>query len=42
MTELEMLQELGAIDTPTITKIVATYPGNPLCLGLYNTWTENW
>jgi len=21
---------------------VATYPRNPLCLGLYNPWTENW
>ena len=30
------------IDTPTITNVVATYPRNPLCLGLYNPWTENW
>ena len=30
------------IDTPTITNVVATYPKNPLCLGLYNPWTENW
>jgi regulator of RNase E activity RraA len=22
--------------------VVATYPSNPLCLGLYNPWTENW
>ena len=22
--------------------MVATYPKNPLCLGLYNPWTENW
>ena len=34
--------ELRKIDTPTITNVVATYPGNPLCLGLYNPWTENW
>ena len=25
-----------------ITNVVATYPKNPLCLGLYNPWTENW
>jgi 4-hydroxy-4-methyl-2-oxoglutarate aldolase len=34
--------ELRTIDTPTITNVVATYPRNPLCLGLYNPWTENW
>jgi regulator of RNase E activity RraA len=33
---------LRKIDTPTITNVVATYPKNPLCLGLYNPWTENW
>lgn len=37
-----VLAELRAIDTPTITNVVATYPKNPLCLGLYNPWTENW
>jgi regulator of RNase E activity RraA len=37
-----MLEELRTIDTPTITNVVATYPKNPLCLGLYNPWTENW
>jgi 4-hydroxy-4-methyl-2-oxoglutarate aldolase len=33
---------LRKIDTPTITNVVATYPKNPLCLGLYNPWTEAW
>ncbi|NLG48529.1 MAG: RraA family protein [Chloroflexi bacterium] len=42
MTELEMLEELRQFDTPSITNVVATYPDNPLCLGLYNPWTENW
>ena len=42
MTELEMLEALRDFDTPSITNVVATYPGNPLCLGLYNPWTENW
>jgi regulator of RNase E activity RraA len=37
-----MLTELRQFDTPSITNVVATYPGNPLCLGLYNPWTENW
>jgi 4-hydroxy-4-methyl-2-oxoglutarate aldolase len=42
MTEQEMLQALKGFDTPSITNVVATYPANPLCLGLYNPWTENW
>ena len=42
MTTLDVLTELRTIDTPTITNVVATYPKNPLCLGLYNPWTENW
>ena len=35
MTEQEMLAELKNFDTPSITNVVATYPGDPLCLGLY-------
>ena len=42
MTEREMLEELRQFDTPSIANVVATYPNNPLCLGLYNPWTENW
>ena len=38
----ELIQQLRKYDTPSITNIVATYPKNPLCLGLYNPWTENW
>jgi 4-hydroxy-4-methyl-2-oxoglutarate aldolase len=38
----EVFAGLREIDTPTITNVVATYPKNPLCLGLYNPWTENW
>jgi len=38
----ELFAELRKIDTPTITNVVATYPKNPLCLGLYNPLTENW
>jgi len=39
---VSIFDELLKIDTPTITNVVATYPKNPLCLGLYNPWTENW
>ena len=42
MTEQQMLLALKDFDTPSITNVVATYPANPLCLGLYNPWTENW
>jgi 4-hydroxy-4-methyl-2-oxoglutarate aldolase len=42
LTEQQMLEELKEFDTPTITNVVATYPNSPLCLGLYNPWTENW
>ncbi len=41
-TEREMLEELRNFDTPSITNVVATYPQHPLCLGLYNPWSENW
>ena len=37
-----LLAELAKVDTPSVTNVVATYPSNPLCLGLYNPWTENW
>ena len=42
MTQRQMLEELKKFDTPSITNVLATYPENPLCLGLYNPWTENW
>lgn len=41
-TDLELLNALKEFDTPSITNVVATYPKNPLCLGLYNPWTQNW
>ncbi len=37
-----LLEKLKEYDTPLITNVVATYPQNPLCLGLYNPWTQNW
>jgi len=42
LTVAEMLEALKAFDTPSITNVVATYPGNPLCLQLYNPWTQAW
>jgi regulator of RNase E activity RraA len=42
LTTQQMLEELKKYDTPSITNVVATYPGSPTCLGLYNPWTENW
>ena len=42
MNQRQMLEALKNFDTPSITNVLATYPANPLCLGLYNPWTENW
>ena len=42
MSTREKLNELEQFDTPSITNVVATYPDDPLCLGLYNPWSENW
>ncbi len=38
----DLLAALRAFDTPSITNVVATYPGNPLCLELYHPWSQNW
>jgi len=42
VTDQEILKELERYDTPSITNVVATYPSDELCLGLYNPWTVNW
>ncbi len=42
MNTQQMLEELKNFDTPSITNVVATYPESPLCLGLYNPWSEKW
>ena len=41
-TEKELIAKLKNHDTPSVTNVVATYPTHPLCLGLYNPWTQNW
>lgn len=40
--ERELFEKLKEHDTPAVTNVVATYPKSPLCLGLYNPWTQNW
>lgn len=42
MENHEIIDAIKNFDTPSITNVVATYPSHPLCLGLYNPWTENW
>jgi len=42
LSEQEILEKLKGFDTPSITNVVATYPSNPLCLGLYEPWGSNW
>jgi len=42
MSEAAMLEKLKRFDTPSITNVVATYPSEPLCLGLYEPWREKW
>ncbi|GHV36628.1 hypothetical protein FACS1894187_11540 [Synergistales bacterium] len=38
-----LMEKLKEYDTPSVTNVIATYPGDKeLCLGLYNPWTCNW
>jgi len=41
-TTEDLLEELRQFDTPSVTNVVATYPDQDICLGLYNPWLENW
>lgn len=40
--ERAIMKELEQFDTPTITNVVATYPANELCLGLYDPQEIDW
>ena len=42
LSEDVMIEELKKIDTPTVGNVVATYPGNPLCLEIYDPWYGSW
>lgn len=38
----EIMEKLKQFDTPTITNVVASYPGDENCLCLYNPWYGRW
>ena len=39
----ELLEKLKNFDTPSVTNVVATYPGDKEhCLGLYHPWNTGW
>jgi len=42
LAERELIEKLKEHNTPSVTNVVATYPEDSLCLGLYNPWTQNW
>jgi regulator of RNase E activity RraA len=39
---LEMIIALKDFDTPAITNVIGTYPGESFCLDLYDPWEDNW
>lgn len=42
MSDEEILEGLGEIDTPTISNVIATYPKSEACLKLYDAWYGEW
>lgn len=42
LSDAVMLENLKRFDTPSITNVIATYPADPLCLGLYEPWRQKW
>jgi regulator of RNase E activity RraA len=42
LSEKEMLEKLRGYSTPSVGNVVATYPGHPHCLGIYDPWKGNW
>ena len=38
----ELLKALESYDTPTVSNVVATFPGKDTCLGIYYPWDINW
>jgi regulator of RNase E activity RraA len=42
LTEMEIIEQLRKIDTPTISNVVATYPKSDACLKLYDAWYGSW
>jgi hypothetical protein len=39
VSENEIIKQLGRIDTPAISNVVAAYPDLDLCLKLYDAWS---
>lgn len=40
---MDKFEQLNQYDTPSITNVVATYPGKPdWCMGLYHPWEGRW
>ena len=42
LTQEEMFEKLLKYNSPSVSNIVATYPSNPHCLGLYDPWYGKW
>ena len=42
LSEKQMLDKLRSFNTPSLTNVIATYPDNQHCLGLYEPWKQNW
>ena len=42
MTSEAMMNELLRYDTPSISNVIATFPNQETCLGLYNPWEGRW
>lgn len=42
LSEEKMLEKLQGFNTPAVTNVVASYPKNPHCLGLYDPWEGKW
>ena len=42
LSEKDMFEKLLKFNTPTVGNVVATYPENPHCLGLYDNWYGRW
>lgn len=38
----DKIEALQKYDTPSITNVVATYPGKSTCMGLYHPWETDW
>ena len=37
-----IIDALKDFDTPAITNVIGSYPGESFCLGLYDPWKDNW